>query len=476
MGGEKREFAGEGADTGLERKDLEANHCKSLRLESVINEKYLTDDFQGYLRKALNGEQVEETRFTDSVTVKKEPFKVCIIENFCKEEGLDELKSKLLVQKYGTRSNDLFEFFQTSDLKNNEEPVICSFRDCFFEQCRKFMKKTTGLELNDKIDMNCSRYEKGGHLLCHDDELEGRRIAFILYLVDPEWSRQDGGCLNIFGVDKNCEPVEVVGEHLPKWNSLAFFYVCEESYHSVAEVLGDKSRLSLGGWFHGKPIKRKHRISDQPIEFEPFSGKLKENSLVNGCYSRDSVMKNIQDKFLEDSSIELKSFFDKEFIANITSELKHRSLVWEREGPANKKWFSKLNVSSLQKDSYLKTLLEFSCSEDFQNILNSMTGLSLSQLSVEIQKFDHGDYTLLYDGQHAGEGADIFLYLDCEEWGEAFGGTVRYVSDNEELMRICPDKNSLSIVFRDGETSFYTKYISHIAPSSLILLRVFTRE
>ena len=29
-------------------------------------------------------------------------------------------------------------------------------------------------------------------LLCHDDELEGRRIAFIFYLV-PEWTKKDGG-------------------------------------------------------------------------------------------------------------------------------------------------------------------------------------------------------------------------------------------------------------------------------------------
>lgn len=29
-------------------------------------------------------------------------------------------------------------------------------------------------------------------LLCHDDELEGRRIAFIFYLV-PEWTKEDGG-------------------------------------------------------------------------------------------------------------------------------------------------------------------------------------------------------------------------------------------------------------------------------------------
>ena len=38
-------------------------------------------------------------------------------------------------------------------------------------------------------------------LLCHDDELQGRRIAFIFYLVPP-WTKEDGGknvsnCLSI---------------------------------------------------------------------------------------------------------------------------------------------------------------------------------------------------------------------------------------------------------------------------------------
>jgi hypothetical protein len=30
-------------------------------------------------------------------------------------------------------------------------------------------------------------------LLCHDDRLEGRRIAFILYLSSEEWDDSDGG-------------------------------------------------------------------------------------------------------------------------------------------------------------------------------------------------------------------------------------------------------------------------------------------
>lgn len=37
-------------------------------------------------------------------------------------------------------------------------------------------------------------------LLCHDDELEGRRVAFILYLVPP-WQSSDGGTLDLYSTD-----------------------------------------------------------------------------------------------------------------------------------------------------------------------------------------------------------------------------------------------------------------------------------
>lgn len=43
-------------------------------------------------------------------------------------------------------------------------------------------------------------------LLCHDDELEGRRVAFILYLVPP-WQSSDGGTLNLYTTDSECPTV-----------------------------------------------------------------------------------------------------------------------------------------------------------------------------------------------------------------------------------------------------------------------------
>ena len=90
------------------------------------------------------------------------------------------------------------------------------------------------------------------HLLCHDDELEGRRIAFIMYFV-KDWTEADGGTLDLFRLNENGQPTEVMKQIVPETNALAFFEVTEKSYHQVAEILTkDKSRLSIGGWFHGK--------------------------------------------------------------------------------------------------------------------------------------------------------------------------------------------------------------------------------
>lgn len=70
-------------------------------------------------------------------------------------------------------------------------------------------------------------------LLCHDDELEGRRIAYILYLVDEDWAPEDGGGLDLFQVDSNDQPNKIVATVQPVWNSLAFFAVTPTSYHQV---------------------------------------------------------------------------------------------------------------------------------------------------------------------------------------------------------------------------------------------------
>ena len=95
-----------------------------------------------------------------------------------------------------------------------------------------------------------------GQLLCHDDHLEGRRVAYILYFVDEAWSADDGGALDLFDTDAAGYPTGIATSLVPAWNTLALFPVSSVSFHQVAEVVSDdKIRLSISGWFYGEPIE-----------------------------------------------------------------------------------------------------------------------------------------------------------------------------------------------------------------------------
>lgn len=102
-------------------------------------------------------------------------------------------------------------------------------------------------------------------LLCHDDELEGRRVAFILYLV-PQWQSSDGGTLDLYSTDSefpilvylriwswdkkivcnlylflvvcffekgNFQPQSIVKSLVPSLNTLVLFEVSPVSFHQV---------------------------------------------------------------------------------------------------------------------------------------------------------------------------------------------------------------------------------------------------
>lgn len=56
----------------------------------------------------------------------------------------------------------------------------------------------------DHIDLAGQIYSPGDYLLCHDDQLEGRKVAFICYLVDEEWNLdEDGGSLDLYPSEFN---------------------------------------------------------------------------------------------------------------------------------------------------------------------------------------------------------------------------------------------------------------------------------
>ena len=73
---------------------------------------------------------------------------------------------------------------------------------------------------------------------------KGRKVAFILYLTEEDWTEADGGMLELFDTDEKGNPDKIVRKLLPEGNSFALFEVSPVSFHTVSEVLSEtKTRL-----------------------------------------------------------------------------------------------------------------------------------------------------------------------------------------------------------------------------------------
>ncbi|KAI8853097.1 Oxoglutarate and iron-dependent oxygenase degradation C-term-domain-containing protein [Chytridium lagenaria] len=132
-------------------------------------------------------------------------------------------------------------------------------RDALYsEDFRRFVEHVTGVERlsPSKCDLSHNIYRNGCHLICHDDVIGTRSVSYIIYLTDPEepWLPEEGGALELYPVISKGTPAVDPNVIIPvEWNQLAMFAVQPGlSFHSVAEVVSKpgRDRLSISGWFH----------------------------------------------------------------------------------------------------------------------------------------------------------------------------------------------------------------------------------
>lgn len=300
------------------------------------------------------------------------------------------------------------------------------------------MSTVTGIELNDTIDSFGSRYWQGSQLLCHDDELEGRRIAFIFYLVPKDWNEKDGGKLELFDVDSQGQPDKIVRSITPQWNNFLFFEVSPVSFHQVAEVFTDeKERVAISGWFHGAPIKRPSRFVEPelPRAIIKEGDKFNVAQWVNSRYLSAQIQKKVMNQFQATSSIALTDFLTKAKYQEVEKALKAKSVGWNMIGPANRRHYLSLargaDKAALQKaPAPVRDLMLFLRSPAFAEFLCKLTGLDyIDEVQSEVRKFEPGCYTLSQDNteQQKDEGLDAILYF-CDntkddDWDDNLGGT-----------------------------------------------------
>lgn len=180
------------------------------------------------------------------------PFSYISIDNFLNVDKFTELKKACLLEDFYVEDHDLYHFFRTVDYKTSKVPIIVEFREFLKSvEFREFFEKLVCMDLDSKkMDLHSLRLESGDYLLCHDDDVQNRAIAFILNF--SEFEDCDGGKLELFE-SENGKPTKICKSIVPKANRFNMFKVTPgKSFHQIEEVLSEKQRNSISGWYYKK--------------------------------------------------------------------------------------------------------------------------------------------------------------------------------------------------------------------------------
>ncbi|CDQ61910.1 unnamed protein product [Oncorhynchus mykiss] len=240
------------------------------------------------------------------------PFPHCIIRNFIQSDSFTEnLQRELLDLNFHEKSNDLYKLNQSDGLKKRKEPHITGLSMAgLFGWFRSWLGEVLGVELKPTVDISCAKYQYTDVLLCHDDELEGRRVAFILYFVPP-WESSDGGTLDLFSADDHFQPHSVVKSLVPSWNTLVLFEVSPVSFHQVSRAV-----------FGATPSSHRAPLAKEP----PPSQRLLLEWLTPLHLDVD----------YQTAEIQLKNFLKEEKFKEVSEALRSTDVQWTKQGPPNR--------------------------------------------------------------------------------------------------------------------------------------------
>jgi prolyl 3-hydroxylase /prolyl 3,4-dihydroxylase len=182
-------------------------------------------------------------RFTEA-----KPFPHLLVKNVLTR--YTQLLAALKKEKFLPKDTDLFSFKQTNNLAYATHRPLKDFVAFLSSPAfSAFVASLTDLRLQPgAADVFGALYESGDYLLCHDDELEGRKAAFLFYL-SPTLAQSDGGGLALLS-HRGEHPDQKAVVYPPLENSFILFAVSRHSWHEVEEVIAKRKRYTIGGWLH----------------------------------------------------------------------------------------------------------------------------------------------------------------------------------------------------------------------------------
>ncbi|RMD67703.1 hypothetical protein D6817_00770 [Candidatus Pacearchaeota archaeon] len=169
--------------------------------------------------------------------------------NFLDERVARELAKEVKGLRFERKETDLFSFYQSDDFSALKSGELREFYEFLrSEEGFAIFEALTGAKLQGQLRVAATLFKPTDYLLCHDDNVESRKLAFIIYLTKGMLAR-DGGRFVVYN-SKNLRPTDAAKKYSPTWNSLLVFKVTRKSFHEVEENVGKKSRYAIGGWLN----------------------------------------------------------------------------------------------------------------------------------------------------------------------------------------------------------------------------------
>ncbi|KAJ3063699.1 hypothetical protein HDU98_000499 [Podochytrium sp. JEL0797] len=435
----------------------------------------------------LGNESVDllRSQYTES-----HPYLHITIPHLVSSPLLRKVRTELLAIHATRKETDIYRVFQTGDLANldglpshelRQLESLLELRNALYSnEFREFVSKVCGVgKLSaSKADLSHNIYKQGCHLLTHDDVIGTRSVSYIIYLTDPDdpWREEDGGGLELYPVvEKGTPAVHPSVVIPPVWNQMAMFAVQPgHSFHSVAEVVAvDRTRPSISGWFHVQqpedmtpqelaaaqeakknapdlPLASMDQLlnDDDNLPFRPLPEfptptddeqdiPLTRDEIaflkpfVNPLYLKPNIISQANERFCDESSIQLTSFLEPSLAAAISAATAHQDEQsgfllktprpdtvpalpanyqagvhkhWTPTGPSHKHRFMQLNAlpatspikshtdPSIDLSAIQQTLFE---SKPFLRLIHLITSLQPTTLRSRVRRFRPGmDYTL----------------------------------------------------------------------------------
>lgn len=428
----------------------------------------------------MKSDSTLESQFSSESLEKVLDCNLVIFRTIFKEEWVRSLAEEVSNLRFTYSNNDLHSMSQTEDFSNlNDLPKLCSqFLEFMHTSAMgSVLRESFGLDKVSRVTMTASLYKQNDYLLCHDDQVGDRSVAFIFYLTE-NWELSDGGQLKFFSFDK-CKNEPLVDSYrkilVPEFNSMALFLVNDSSFHEVEQVFGTKPRISINGWFHSdnplvtgtsrnslgsnKNFEPQHLFLKAPLFTfaEPLSDLLAKG-ILSPEYSAPVTWKQIAKVISSQPRLFVNNFLASKFSKEVANELSSCK-SWSFKGPPFRRRYETLEVKNgdsgiFVEDDHsnkLNVLLNFLRSSAWLRFLCSVTNLDLAVLEeglvpptcmVEVQRWQTGCYTVLAANDIVQDqpSVEISLFFNVDmstsslERADKGNGSIVHILNNNEAM------------------------------------------